>query len=132
PATCTQSTSSAAPLGTRPAGTDHPEAIDKPYRHGGGDPHPIVAHRTTAYPAFGAFGTMNPHINSPRVQNWNVTVQRQLGTDWGVAVSYLGNYSDRLWSQTAINPGLFMGLGACTLRDGRFYPVCSTKIGRAS
>jgi carboxypeptidase family protein len=121
-----QINSAAPPFGNRSLITDPPGRMDDPYGHVGGDPHPIVTDRNTAYPAFGAFGTMNPDINSPRVQNWNVTVERQLGTDWGVAVSYLGNYSDRLWSQTAINPGLFMGLGACTLRDGRFYPVCST------
>ena len=100
--------------------------MDDPYGHLGGDPHPIVTNRNTAYPPFGAFGTMNPDINSPRMQNWNVTLERQLGTTWGLAASYLGNYADRLWSQNAINPGLFMGLGPCTLRDGRTYPVCST------
>ena len=59
------------------------------------------------------------------MQNWNVTLERQLGTDWGVAVSYLGSYSDRLWSTMAINPGVFMGLGPCTIQ-GVAYPVCST------
>jgi hypothetical protein len=121
-----QINSAAPPFGNRSLITDPPGRMDDPYGHVGGDPHPIVTDRNTAYPAFGAFGTMNPDINSPRVQNWNVTVERQLGADWGVAVSYLGNYSDRLWSQTAINPGLFMGLGPCTLSDGRVYPVCST------
>jgi hypothetical protein len=40
-------------------------------------------------------------------------------------VSYLGSYADRLWAQTAINPGVFMGLGPCTIR-GVSYNVCST------
>jgi carboxypeptidase family protein/TonB-dependent receptor-like protein len=121
-----QINSAAPPFGNRSLITDPPGRMDDPYGHVGGDPHPIVTDRNTSYPAFGAFGTMNPDINSPRVQNWNVTVERQIGKDWGVAVSYLGNYSDRLWSQTAINPGLFMGVGPCTLADGRPYPVCST------
>jgi hypothetical protein len=59
------------------------------------------------------------------VQNWNVTLERQIGSDWGVAVSYLGSYTDRLWAQTAINPGIFMGLGPCTIQGVR-YNVCST------
>jgi hypothetical protein len=99
--------------------------MDDPYGHLGGDPHPIVTNRDTQYPFFGAFGTMNPDINSPRVQNWNVTLERQIGSDWGVAVSYLGSYTDRLWAQTAINPGIFMGLGPCTIQGVR-YNVCST------
>jgi hypothetical protein len=92
----------------------------------GGDPHPIVTNRNVAYPAFGSFGTMDPAINSPRVQTWNVPLERQLGVNWGVAASYIGTYSDRLWAQTPINPGIYMGLGPCTLADGKFYPVCST------
>jgi hypothetical protein len=66
----------------------------RPVRPG---PHPIVTDRNAAYPAFGSFGTMDPDINSPRVQNWNVTLERQFSTNWGVAVSDLGTYSDRLW-----------------------------------
>jgi hypothetical protein len=77
------------------------------------------------FPPAGAFGAMKPYINSPRVQSWNVTVERQIGTDWGVAVSYLGNYTDRLWDLVPLNPAVFMGLGPCTIA-GVAYPVCST------
>ena len=45
--------------------------------------------------------------------------------DWGVSVGYLGSHSDRLWAQVALNPGIYMGLGPCTL-NGVAYPVCST------
>jgi hypothetical protein len=121
-----QINSAAPPFGNRSLITDPPGRMDDPYGHMGGDPHPIVTNRESPYPAFGAFGTMEPDINSPRVQNWNVTFERQIGRDWGVAASYLGTYSDRLWAQTALNPGIFMGLGPCTLRDGVSYRVCST------
>jgi hypothetical protein len=117
--------SSAPPFGNRSLITDPPGRMDDPYGHVGGDPHPIVTDRNVAYPAFGSFGTMDPDINSPRVQNWNVTLERQFGTDWGVAVSYLGSYVDRVWAQTAMNPGVFMGLGPCTIQ-GVNYTVCST------
>ncbi len=120
-----QINSSAPPFGNRSLITDPPGRMDDPYGHVGGDPHPIVRTRDVAYPAFGSFGTMEPDINSPRAQNWNVTLERQLGTDWGVAVSYLGSYTDRLWAQTAFNPGIFMGLGPCTIQGVR-YNVCST------
>jgi hypothetical protein len=118
--------SSAPPFGNRSLITDPPGRMDDPYGHVGGDPHPIVTNRNVPYPAFGSFGTMDPDINSPRVQNWNLTLERQIGNDWGLAVSYLGTYSDRLWAQTAINPGIYMGLEPCTLGDGVFYRVCST------
>ena len=54
-----------------------------------------------------AFETLDPDINSPRVQNWNVTVEQQLGTSWSVSASYLGSHHDRLWGLVAINPGVF-------------------------
>ena len=49
----------------------------------------------------------------------------QIGADWGVSASYLGSYSDRLWGLIALNPGVYMGLGPCTLQD-RSFPVCTT------
>jgi hypothetical protein len=54
-----------------------------------------------------------------------VTVEQQLGTDWGVSVAYLGSYSDRIWGQVALNPGVFLGTGPCILNGVR-YTVCST------
>jgi hypothetical protein len=68
---------------------------------------------------------MDPGINSPRAQQWSLTVERQLGTNWGLSASYLGSYADRLWAQTALNPGVYMGLGRCVI-NGVTYNVCST------
>jgi hypothetical protein len=111
----------APPFGNRSLLTDVP--FDDPYR--GNDPHPIVTNANTDYVPFGTFGTMDPSINSPRIQSWNVTVEQQLGADWGMSVAYLGSHSDRLWAQVARNPGVYMGLGPCTI-NGVAYSVCST------
>ena len=102
-------------------------SFDDPYAGvPGGDLNPIpqVPAPNAPYPQYGSFGAMNPDINSPRVQSWNVTLERQVGTIWQAAVSYLGNHTDRLWGQVAINPGVFLGLGPCTLQ-GVFYPTCT-------
>ena len=99
----------APPFGNRSLITDPVGGLDDPY--GGRDPHPIITGPDTQYIPFGAFGTMDPSINSPRVQQWNATVEKQLGKSWGVSASYLGSYSDRLWAQTALNPGVFMEIG---------------------
>ena len=117
--------SSAPPFGNRSLIVDPTGLFDDPYRGVGGDPHPIVTSPNTTYPAFGSFGTMDPGINSPRMQSWNATVEQQLGSQWGVSVSYLGSHSDRLWAPVALNPGVYMGLGACTI-NGVSYAVCST------
>ena len=60
-----------------------------------------------------------------QVIQWNLAVQRQVGTDWLASVSYLGSETSHMWSLEDINPAIFLGLGACTL-NGVSYPVCST------
>jgi len=117
----------AAPYGNRlrvdfPAG-----GFENPYRDiPGGDTHPvqIPPPRDVAFPVYGTYGSIDPNINSTRVQSWNVTVERQIGQDWQASASYLGSYTDRLWNQVAINPGVFLGTDPCTL-NGVFYPVCT-------
>ena len=115
----------AAPFGNRTDIRDPPGGFDRPYAHLGGDPHPIVTSRDVRFVEGGSFGAIDPHINSPRIQQWNVTIERQMGAAWQVAASYLGSHTDRLWNQVAMNPGVFLGLGPCTL-DGVFYASCST------
>ena len=117
--------SSAPPFGNRSRVEDPPGLFDDPYAHLGGDPHPILTSATTPFIRFGTFGSVDPNINSPRVQSWNVTVEQQLGTDWGASASYLGSYSDRIWGLVALNPGVYLGLGPCTIH-GVAYSVCST------
>ena len=114
---------SAPPWGNRSLITT--TIFDDPYSVVGGNPHPIATNANTVFPAFGAFGIMDPNINPPRVQSWNVTLEKQLGENWSATANYLGRYSDHLWAELAINSGVFMGLGPCTI-NGVAYPVCST------
>ncbi|HXD20005.1 MAG TPA: carboxypeptidase regulatory-like domain-containing protein [Vicinamibacterales bacterium] len=111
----------APPFGNRSFLTSVP--FDDPYQ--GHDPHPVTTNANTDYVPFGTFGTMNPGINSPRVQSWNASVEKQMGASWSVSAAYLGSHSDRLWAQKALNPAVYMGLGPCTIL-GVAYPVCST------
>jgi hypothetical protein len=120
---------SAPPFGSRSLINDPPGRMDDPWGALGGDPHPIFPTPNAPYIVYGAFGSMDPDINSPRSQQWNVMVEQQLGTNWGVSASYLGSYSDRLWHTQALNPGVFLGLGPCTLDTPEgpvSYRVCTT------
>ena len=116
----------APPFGNRVRLTDPPGGFDDPYGHlPGGDPHPIVPGPDSPFPASGTFASIDPALNAPRIQSWNVTVEQQLGTNWQVSASYLGRYSDRLWGFQAVNYGLFLGLGPCTI-NGVAFAVCTT------
>jgi hypothetical protein len=112
------------PYGNQNRIQDPPGLFDDPYAPGR-DPHPIVTSRETVYPPFGTFHVMAPDIKAPRVQSWNVTIERQLGTEWGVSVSYLGSTATRIWGLQSINPGVFLGLGPCTI-NGASYATCTT------
>ncbi len=101
--------------------------FEDPYRNvPGGDTHPLPRDPPfdAQFPGFGAYGVIDPDINSTRVQSWNVTFERQIGSAWQGSVSYLGSYADRMWGQSHINPSRFMGLGPCTIA-GVSYPSCT-------
>jgi outer membrane receptor protein involved in Fe transport len=108
---------------TTPAG-----GLDDPYRdYPGGPPHPYPAQpgKDAPFPEYAAFGSIDPDINSTRTQSWNVIVERQIGPVWQASAAYLGSYTDRLWGQVQVNPGVFLGLGPCTI-NGVVYATCST------
>ena len=42
-----------------------------------------------------------------------------------MTANYLGRYSDHLWAEVGINPGVFLGLGPCSI-NGVAFTVCST------
>jgi hypothetical protein len=115
----------APPYGNRTLVSDPAGLFDDPYRDVGGNPHPIAVGPDTVFPAGGTLSSMDPDINAPRVQSWNVSLEQQIGRDWAASVSYLGSYSDRLWGLVALNPGVYLGTGPCTLQ-GVSYPVCTT------
>ena len=101
--------------------------FEDPYRNvPGGDTHPLPRDPPfeAQFPGFGAYGVIDPDINSTRVQSWNVTFERQIGAAWQGSVSYLGSYADRMWGQSHLNPSNFMGLGPCTIA-GVSYPSCT-------
>ncbi|MBF8300641.1 MAG: TonB-dependent receptor, partial [Acidobacteria bacterium] len=119
----------APPYAGRLRVTSLPGGLDDPYLNwpGGTPPHPVpeVPGPDTQFPAYGALASVAPDNNSTRAQSWNVIVERQIGTVWQASASYLGSYTDRLWGQVQVNPGVFLGTGPCTLA-GVFYPTCTT------
>ena len=62
---------------------------------------------------------------NPTVAQWNLSLQRQVGSSWLLSASYLGSNTAHLWTPQSVNSALFLGLGPCTL-NGVSYPTCST------
>ena len=80
----------------------------------GGNPFPALNTQwaTAAFPAFGVYVNAPLDINPTSLQQWNLSVQRQVG-DWMLSTTYLGNRSVNLWRATELNPAVFV-TGATT------------------
>src|SRR5215470_1299718 len=71
----------------------------------------------------GVFLSLPPDQPTTYVQNWNLTVQRQLPSNIFVSVSYTGNGTRHAWGTYPLNPAIFVpGTGAttggCMVPDG--------------
>jgi hypothetical protein len=69
--------------------------------------------------------SMRYDIKTPATSSWNLSVQRQVASDWLVSATYIGTQTSHIWTQKPLNPAIFLGLGPCTL-NGVSYATCST------
>ena len=87
------------------------------------------------------FVTLGQYISSPLtdfkptyVNQYNISIQKQLGKDWLLSANLLGTGTIHMVSGRYLNPATFLGLGPCTLQQvnsaGQVVPVnyttCST------
>src|SRR5262249_27575405 len=91
---------------------------------GSGNPFPNVIDANAVYPPYGNFNTLNYNTHITSVGSWNLSVQRQVSSDWLVSGSYLGRATRHLWGGVELNPAHYLGLAPCTL-NGVSYTVCS-------
>ena len=90
---------------------------------------PFIVKPDSPFPLAGPYIAVDPDIDLPRQQSWNLGVQHQIGRDAMVSATYLGSYVDRGWNGRALNPGVFLGVGSCVLQDvtgPRTFTPCST------
>ncbi len=67
---------------------------------------------TTVFPPAGQYVDLPLHIHPPYTQQWNLTIQQQVGTDWLLSASYLGNKSTHRWITQQSNPAVYIP-GTC-------------------
>jgi hypothetical protein len=104
----------------------------------GGNPMPLFStlQGVGAYAHNSPFPVNGSYVNTdmtnfhPTYENqWNLSVQRQIGNDWLVSANYVGNSTIHMLSGENVNPAVFLGLGPCTIQTASgpaSYTTCST------
>jgi carboxypeptidase family protein len=87
--------------------------FDTPWsNYPGGDPFPMPygrdLARNTVFTPYSAFLALDYNSHNMRVGQWNISIQKQIGTDWLASATYLGNATRHLWGTQPLNPVIFI------------------------
>jgi hypothetical protein len=97
----------------------------------GGNPFPIVANPNMNFPLYGGFVTFPLDMRPPYFDQWNVSIQRQLGTAWMVSANYLTSRGHRLPIGDQLNPAVFTpGATTATTNQRRVTSVTNPAQGQ--
>ena len=113
-----------------------------PFANVGGNPFPAIVKQIGigVYAPNAPFLLAGSQTTSPLanfkpvyMNQWNLSVQRQMGNNWLLSANYVGNNTIHMISGEGENQSVFLGLGPCTLANSASgvlatttYPVCST------
>lgn len=80
----------------------------------GGNPFPLpsppVASQT--FPQQAAYITLPLHFRPTNTQQWDLSIDKQVGKSWLVSATYLGNVSHHIWGGISLNPAQYIP-GTC-------------------
>jgi hypothetical protein len=89
----------------------------------GGNPIPALAvangighaSHTAAFPLAGPYLRYPQNdYQAPYMNQWNLSVQRQVGRDWLLTVNYIGNNQIHMSTSSLLNPAVYLGPGSTT------------------
>jgi hypothetical protein len=78
----------------------------------GGNPFPINLNKNFTFPVPGNYTTYPLNIQPTYLEQWNLSVQKQVGPNWLLSASYLGNNTVHLWADAPINAATYIP-GSC-------------------
>jgi len=114
------------PWGSRVILSNPAGGFDDPWQgQPGGNPFPLAVNANSTFPPSAVIVNLPLNLRMPYVNQWNLSVQRQIGEDWLLAANYIGSSGIHVLNTAEGNPAVFLGLGACVI-NGVSYPTCST------
>src|SRR5579871_4438278 len=96
---------------------------------GGVSPFPVALSKNIPFPIGAGYANQPQDLNPTYIHQWNLSLQRQISTDWLVTANYVGSSTIHLTATDESNPALFMGTGPCSINGPTGpinYTVCST------
>jgi hypothetical protein len=90
--------------------TEFPGGLDDPWAgYPGGNPFPLPPiDVNAAFPPDAAYYAVSENSKPLTKHSWNLSVQRQIASDWLVSASYLGSQASHLWGNQERNPAVFI------------------------
>src|SRR5580704_15293887 len=86
-----------------------PASFANPWQsYPGGNPFPISISKNSPFPSSAGYLTVPLNLHTTYVEQWNLTVQRQLGKDWLISASYLGNNTIHMWAPLSLDPSVYI------------------------
>lgn len=109
-----------------PKATARNVTFEDPWRNfPGGSPFPFIVDANAPYPPFAVYTSMRYDTHNPMISQWNLSIQRQIGSDLLISASYIGTTSVHLWTEKPMNTAVYFPGGPCTIH-GVTYNPCST------
>jgi hypothetical protein len=90
----------------------------------GGDPFPVNVTKNYTFPLAGSYYAFTPKAKPTYQNQWNLSVQQEVGNNILVSASYVGTNIVHMWTGGALNPAVYIA-GSCVLNGVNTNP-CST------
>ncbi len=107
--------------------------LDNPWSdYPGGNPFPTPPlNPNSPFVPYGNYFVVNRDNPASGRQLWNLSLQKQIGTDWLVSANYMGSQASHLWFARELNPAIYIP-GTCSAGQyGLTAPgACSTSANR--
>lgn len=100
----------------------------------GGSPFPLGPANTYKFPQGNAQLTYGYPLNlqPTYIEQYNLTIQKQVGSNWLVSASYSGNVTRHLWLNNPVNQSQFLGIGPCTINGVNYTQAqCDSTVTTA-
>jgi hypothetical protein len=81
------------------------------YYSTGANIFPTVQNATSPYPTAAYYESVPLHVHNTYVDQWNLAIQKQVGSSWLFKASYLGNDVIHLWTDQEGNPAVYLTNG---------------------